>query len=185
MSANRLDGCGRCDLLPTTTGWVRATQVRCPVHGSRPDALPADPTPTLRTFEGLLADPHEQFDRDGELLRSVVDWTNAPSSTASCVPRPNRSVTVPTEPTPAPGPPIEVLRAARDWAAEHHHQIPDDRLTEIAFAAGVAAGRTAAAAAIREAPYPDPSPCIPAWHAGYTEATEAAARIAEGTERDG
>jgi hypothetical protein len=44
----------------------------------------------------------------------------------------------------------------------------------------VAAGRTAAAAAIREAPYPDPSPCIPAWHAGYVEAWFRAARIAEG-----
>jgi hypothetical protein len=45
MGSNRLDDCGRCELLPTTTGWVRATQVRCPVHGSRPDAQPADPTP--------------------------------------------------------------------------------------------------------------------------------------------
>jgi hypothetical protein len=48
MPANRLDGCGRCELLPTTTGWVRATQVRCPVHGSRPDALPAEiPEPLM------------------------------------------------------------------------------------------------------------------------------------------
>jgi hypothetical protein len=46
MGSNRLDDCGRCELLPTTTDrWGRATQVRCPVHGSRPDALPADPTP--------------------------------------------------------------------------------------------------------------------------------------------
>jgi hypothetical protein len=45
MGSNRLAGCGRCELLPTTTGWGRATQVRCPGHGSRPDALPVDPTP--------------------------------------------------------------------------------------------------------------------------------------------
>lgn len=37
-------------------------------------------------------------------------------------------------------PPIEVLRAAREWAAEHRHQIPDDRLIELAFAAGLSAG---------------------------------------------
>lgn len=42
----------------------------------------------------------------------------------------------------------------------------------------LAAGRAQAAADIRDAPYPDPSPCIPAWHAGYTEATDAAVRIA-------
>jgi hypothetical protein len=53
---------------------------------------------------------------------------------------------MPADPTPPPAPPIEVLRAARDWATEHRHQIPDDRLTEIAFAAGLAARRTAAAA---------------------------------------
>jgi hypothetical protein len=81
---------------------------------------------------------------------------------------------------PDPTPPIEVLRAARDWATEHRHQIPDDRMLAIVYAAG----RTAAAAAIREAPYPDPSPCIPAWHAGYVEAWFRAARIAEGTETD-
>lgn len=44
----------------------------------------------------------------------------------------------------------------------------------------VAAGRSQAAADIREAPYPNPSPCVPAWHAGYVEATETAARVAEG-----
>ena len=48
---------------------------------------------------------------------------------------------------------------------------------------GRAAGRKQAAADIRDAAYPDPSPCLPAWHAGYTEATETAARIAEGTDR--
>lgn len=47
------------------------------------------------------------------------------------------------------------------------------------FKRGVATGRAQAAADIRNAPYPDPSPCIPAWHAGYTEATATAARIAE------
>jgi hypothetical protein len=78
-----------------------------------------------------------------------------------------------------PTPPIEVLRAARDWAAEHRHQIPDDRMLAIVYAAG----RTAAAADIRTAPYPDPSPAIPAWHAGYVEAWFRAARIAEGTDR--
>jgi hypothetical protein len=46
------------------------------------------------------------------------------------------------DPTPPPAPPIEVLRAARDWAAEHRHQIPDDRMLAIVYAAG----RTAAAA---------------------------------------
>lgn len=47
---------------------------------------------------------------------------------------------------PAPNqPPIEVLRAAREWAAEHNHQTPDDRMLAIVYAAGVAAGRTAAA----------------------------------------
>jgi hypothetical protein len=49
------------------------------------------------------------------------------------------------DPTPPSAPPIEVLRAARDWAAEHRHQIPDDRLIAIVYAAG----RTAAAEAIR------------------------------------
>jgi hypothetical protein len=35
-----VDVCGRCELLPTTTGWVRATQVDCPQHGSRPAGTP-------------------------------------------------------------------------------------------------------------------------------------------------
>ena len=33
---NVVDTCGRCTLLPTTTGHVRATQVRCPEHGDAP-----------------------------------------------------------------------------------------------------------------------------------------------------
>jgi hypothetical protein len=58
MGSNRLDDCDTCELLPTTTGrWVRATQVRCPVHGSRPDALPADPTPPPAEIpESLMLD---------------------------------------------------------------------------------------------------------------------------------
>lgn len=30
---NRRDDCGWCVLAPTTTGWVRVTQTRCPQHG--------------------------------------------------------------------------------------------------------------------------------------------------------
>lgn len=45
----------------------------------------------------------------------------------------------------------------------------------------VAAGRAQAAADIRDDPYPNPSPAIPAWHAGYVEATERAAVVAEGS----
>jgi hypothetical protein len=33
---NRPDSCGWCVQAPTTTGWVRCVQVRCPVHGSQP-----------------------------------------------------------------------------------------------------------------------------------------------------
>jgi hypothetical protein len=45
--------------------------------------------------------------------------------------------------------------------------------------AAVQRGRAQAAADIRNDPHPNPSPCLPAWHAGYTEAKERAARIAE------
>jgi hypothetical protein len=31
-NGNALDVCGRCALVPTTTGWVRATQRGCPTH---------------------------------------------------------------------------------------------------------------------------------------------------------
>jgi hypothetical protein len=39
--------------------------------------------------------------------------------------------------------PIEVLRAAREWATRHRHAVPDDRLIELAFAAGLSAGQAA------------------------------------------
>jgi hypothetical protein len=61
---------------------------------------------------------------------------------------------------------------------------PGDRLgaaIRCAHAFGVAAGRSQAANEIREDPHPDPSPCIPAWHAGYVEAKERAAIVAEGS----
>jgi hypothetical protein len=35
-SAYRLDVCGVCVLVPSTTGEVRATQAGCPVHGDGP-----------------------------------------------------------------------------------------------------------------------------------------------------
>jgi uncharacterized protein (DUF433 family) len=35
---NLPDLCGRCVHLPTTTGWKRAPQVGCPVHGAMPTA---------------------------------------------------------------------------------------------------------------------------------------------------
>lgn len=53
------------------------------------------------------------------------------------------------------------------------------------FAAGVSAGRKQAAADIRNYPGPDPSPANATWWAGYKEAQEEAARIAEGTNHAG
>jgi hypothetical protein len=146
MSANRLDDCGRCELLPTTTGWVRATQVRCPVHGSRPDALPADPTPPpvpaaandigieqipgVETWAAYLGD-----DRGAIATVSFYDKDDVPSGYPSgwridCagggwVPIADWSL--------AEVPPLAALRAVAQAA-------------KIARAAGVAAGRTAAAA---------------------------------------
>jgi hypothetical protein len=69
MGSNRLDDCGRCDLLPTTTGWVRATQVRCPIHGSRPAALPADPTPPPVPADTL---PEEWITAAAEAIEDVM-----------------------------------------------------------------------------------------------------------------
>jgi hypothetical protein len=76
MPANRTDDCGRCELLPTTTGWGRATQVRCPVHGSRPDALPADPTPPPVPADAL---PEEWITAAARAI-SRYDWDNALSA---------------------------------------------------------------------------------------------------------
>ena len=45
---NRRDTCGWCVQVPTTTGWARATQTGCPVHGSAPTA--ADPTRLVEPF---------------------------------------------------------------------------------------------------------------------------------------
>lgn len=36
---NRPDTCGHCTLLPSVSGWVRATQTRCPEHGDPPRRL--------------------------------------------------------------------------------------------------------------------------------------------------
>jgi hypothetical protein len=69
MGSNRLDDCGRCELLPTTTGWVRATQVRCPIHGSRPAALPADPTPPPVPADTL---PEEWITAAAEAIEDVM-----------------------------------------------------------------------------------------------------------------
>ncbi|MEV5211363.1 hypothetical protein AB0K35_28205 [Micromonospora sp. NPDC053740] len=34
VNGNLADRCGHCTLLPTVSGYVRATQSRCPVHGT-------------------------------------------------------------------------------------------------------------------------------------------------------
>ncbi|GAA2037448.1 hypothetical protein GCM10009740_31580 [Terrabacter terrae] len=40
-------------------------------------------------FEAMLADPVEQYDPRAEVLASIVDWTNAPSSTMSAASEPH------------------------------------------------------------------------------------------------
>jgi hypothetical protein len=47
-----------------------------------------------RTFEDLLADPHEQFDVRSELLASIFAYASAPPASAG---------TQPWQPAPAPG----------------------------------------------------------------------------------
>jgi hypothetical protein len=153
MGSNRLDDCGRCELLPTTTGWGRATQVRCPVHGSRPDALPADPTPPPVPAE-LLHD----------IARQVA--------------------------AEIPLPPDEVRNVEEDalWLMGNPSFLLIAR-------AGLAAGRTAAAARIRAEceVRRDTACCKGAGTCGDLhcqledadlDALETAARIAEGTETD-
>ncbi len=54
---NRPDDCGRCTLLPSVSGWVRATQTACPVHGTparrvRTQAERADDNHTWRALAG-------------------------------------------------------------------------------------------------------------------------------------
>jgi hypothetical protein len=46
-------------------------------------------------------------------------------------------------------PPLDALVAARQWAHEHGHALPDDRMLAIIWRAGVAAGRAQATADIR------------------------------------
>ncbi len=41
VNGNLADRCGHCTLLPTVSGYVRATQSRCPVHGT-----PTRPNPS-------------------------------------------------------------------------------------------------------------------------------------------
>ena len=69
--------------------------------------------------------------------------------------------------TEHPAPPIEVLRAAREWAEQHRHPQPDDRMLAIVYAAG----RRQAAADIQQliVDLTDEDPCRFDHH-GYCQA---------------
>lgn len=52
---NLTDSCGHCVLVPTVTGYVRGTQIACPVHGSpthttNPNTTPEEATMTDETI---------------------------------------------------------------------------------------------------------------------------------------
>jgi hypothetical protein len=90
MSANRTDDCGRCELLPTTTGWGRATQTRCPVHGSRPDAPPAEPTPPpVPPRAGDLYESWRRYAREMAEVHGVWDEAVADGRTAAAAELPS------------------------------------------------------------------------------------------------
>lgn len=59
---------------------------RAPTAAAELGAALAGPAPETSTFEAMLADPVGQYDPRGEMLASIADWTNAPSSTMSAAP---------------------------------------------------------------------------------------------------
>lgn len=78
--------------------------------------------------------------------------------------------------------PIEVKRAAREWAEQHGHQTPDDRLVDLVYEAGRAGLaleiRDELAASIAD---PDVSSGEAIWEqGGYQNGLRAAAEMAEG-----
>ncbi len=52
VNGNVADRCGWCTLLPTVTGYTRATQARCPMHGN-PGRLAAVQAAIRRTHHPL------------------------------------------------------------------------------------------------------------------------------------
>lgn len=79
------------------------------------------------TFEAMLADPDGQFDPGGEMLRSVVEYMNAPAATVSSVPR-----TPPSARITGDGTAIAVPHACDHWA----HTVNIPRGSSISWAVG-------------------------------------------------
>lgn len=94
--------------------------------GARPGPEAATPPPT-RSFEEMLADPHEQFDGRSELLASIAAYAAAPPASAGIQPPeaaalvPGIAATIPSAITEE----IGRLRAERDRLAAENEQLRD------------------------------------------------------------
>ena len=78
------DGCGRLAETERPTADGRREQV-CAEHAT------LEPK-TTRTFEELLSDPNEQFDKRSELLASIEAYSKAVPATAGANPPKSRCI---------------------------------------------------------------------------------------------
>jgi hypothetical protein len=122
------------------SGWAKvpAPDGTEPVFGEgwqvvRFDAEPAAPQPApelaARSFQDMLADPHEQFDLRSELLASIAEYAAAPQASAN------------TYPSPQPAPELaKVRKRLGETAALHLSAVAErEKLRELLDEIGVMA----------------------------------------------